>query len=313
MRQLTTLPPDQARLLADYLLTLGIHTHLDAEPEGLAVWIRDEDQLPKAQQEFAAFQTNPTAPQYTQARTRASAIRSREEQKEEEYHRRQESFRDRMADANGPTRLGPLTLGLILACILVAALTSLGNNQQSPVYRALLIAPVVVDDGFVQWDSLNAITRRYEIWRLITPIFLHFGVLHLLFNLLMLANIGSSVERRLGPLRYLGLVLFIAVVSNLAEYFLKLGFNVEGFIQFSRSPLFGGMSGVLYGLFGYLWMLARASEDPERVLPSQFVNTLLIWLVVCMTGVLGPIANTAHLVGLLVGAGVGVLAVRFRR
>jgi rhomboid protease GlpG len=130
--------------------------------------------------------------------------------------------------------------------------------------------------------------RHGQLWRLFTPMLLHFGVLHLAFNMWWLYSLGGILERRSGTLFLLLLVLTSQVVSALAQYYWG-------------GPLFGGMSGVIYALFGYVWI--RGKTDPRFGLeiPQQTVLIMLAWLVLCMTGALGAIANAAHLSGLIVG------------
>jgi GlpG protein len=67
------------------------------------------------------------------------------------------------------------------------------------------------------------------------------------------------------------------------------------------------MSGVVYGLFGYVWMRGHFDSASGYFLSRQDVIWMMLWLLVCCTGVIGPVANTAHAVGLLVGAGWGFL------
>ena len=81
-------------------------------------------------------------------------------------------------------------------------------------------------------------------------------------------------------------VLVVAVASNLGQY-LHTG-----------SPMFGGMSGVVYGLFGYVWMKSRYDPGAGMYLHRYTVVVMLVWFVACYTNLLGSIANTAHAVGL---------------
>lgn len=336
MRQLATLPRDQARVLADHLLTLQIKTQLNDAPDGTAIWVCDEDQIARAREELKAYQADPNDPRYRSAAGGAQAIRAAEARAEADYQKRQRRFYDRMADLGDATRLGPVTIALIAVSFVVTLTTSFGRQLDSPFLQALFITPVdfrAANDllqGFDPGDegdpaarlrrflergefwTLAPITEKGQVWRLVTPIFIHFNGLHLLFNMLMLASLGGAVERRVGTAAYLGLVVLIAAGSNLAEFFVQFGANVPDLIQYQRHPYFGGMSGVVYGLFGYLWMVARASEDPERVLSSQTVVVMLVWLVICTLGAVGAVANTAHVVGLLVGVAVGQLATRPR-
>jgi GlpG protein len=61
------------------------------------------------------------------------------------------------------------------------------------------------------------------------------------------------------------------------------------------------MSGVVYGLAGYAWMRGKYDRASSVGLDPQSVTILLVWLAVCYSGVVGRVANTAHLVGLIVG------------
>jgi membrane associated rhomboid family serine protease len=140
-------------------------------------------------------------------------------------------------------------------------------------------------------DALADI-RSGQVWRLFTPMFMHFGYMHIIFNMWWLWSLGALIEIRYRPGRYLLLVLGVALVSNLAQAMLA-GTN------------FGGMSGVNYGLFGFLFLHGRFHPSPSFRLDRQTIVFMLAWLVLCFTGVFGPIANWAHTVGFLAGAGTG--------
>lgn len=133
-----------------------------------------------------------------------------------------------------------------------------------------------------------------EVWRLATPMFLHFGILHIVFNMMWLWQFGLVLETRFRSMRFLALVLFTAILSNTAQAYMS-------------GTSFGGMSGVNYGLFGFLLARSKLHPDPGFVVNRQTAALLLIWLVVCFTGLVGPVANTAHVVGFLSGGLVGVI------
>jgi GlpG protein len=73
------------------------------------------------------------------------------------------------------------------------------------------------------------------------------------------------------------------------------------------------MSGVNYALFGYIWI--RGGRDPsfDLQLDQSTITILLIWFAICFTGLVGNIANTAHTMGLVIGAAWGWLAARRAR
>lgn len=139
-----------------------------------------------------------------------------------------------------------------------------------------------------------------EYWRLITPIFLHFGLLHIAFNGLWLWELGGMIESRQGPWHVLGVVLLVATGSNLAQAMVS-------------QSLFGGMSGVIYGLLGYIIVWNRLRPADAFPLTKGIAVVMLLWLVLCFVGFasllgIGDIANTAHLSGLIMGLVLGGFA-----
>jgi GlpG protein len=305
MRQLATLPAeDQARAFADYLLTLRIETRLDPEPGGWAVWVCDEDRVAQARAELEQFTRNPSDPRYSRAGREAGALRRQEDQAERAYARRQVAMRDRFDDAAAP-RFHPLTFLLIAACVVVALLTKGGEDRYSPAFQALVIVPYSpVPGNLILPDRTNPFEGG-QFWRLVTPIFLHFGLIHLVFNLLMLHSLGGLVEARRGPRRFLLLVLVLAVLSNLAQYYHPV-VVAGGTPRFKSDPQFGGMSGVLYGLFGYAWMKARYEPQLGLTMAPSTVFIMIAWFILCLTGLVGAIANWAHAAGLAVGLLIGI-------
>ena len=175
-----------------------------------------------------------------------------------------------------------VTTSLIAVCLVVALASGFGGSIE--FLKPLFIS---VYDG----AGLPEI-RSGQVWRLITPIFIHFGILHLAFNMLWLWDLGSGIERVMGS-AYLGLVVAVTgVLPNVAQY------AWDG-------PAFGGMSGVVYGLLGYIWMQGRFNPYFGLYLRRPIVVMMLVWYVLCWTGIFGPIANMAHTVGLALGVAWG--------
>lgn len=307
MRRLCILPDlEAAERLANLLGVHGVATDLRADlTAGAAVWVLEEDRLPTAREIFAAFQADPLQePHPTSAVAPQPTVGSQS--------------RPVALDRSIWRRL-PVTLGLIVASLAVGAMTRLreGPTEAGSVFS---IAPYFGSDG-ESWkpeDGLSAI-RSGQVWRLVTPIFLHFGPAHLLFNMLWLWTLGGPIELRLGSVRLLLIVLAVAVASNLAEYWLNFGFDLglkKGIVTdigVKPSPWFGGMSGVVFGLFGLIWMRARLVPGSGLAMPRDTVVWMLMWLLVCTTGLVGPVANVAHGVGLLTGMTIGVAPRLWRR
>ncbi|MEZ6127608.1 MAG: rhomboid family intramembrane serine protease [Planctomycetaceae bacterium] len=141
-------------------------------------------------------------------------------------------------------------------------------------------------------SALLPLIRSGELWRFVTPAFIHLNLLHIIMNMLAFRNLGCGVEYLRGTGRYLVLCLILAVGSSTVQ-FLWAG------------PGFGGMSGVLFGLVGYIWMKGRTRPEDGLGLTSRGITMAFLWLVMCMAGVFGNIANGAHLGGFVVGILIG--------
>jgi GlpG protein len=304
MRHLATMPEETARKFADYLLTQQIPTHLAPEEGGLAVWVRDEDKLDRAREELAAFNRDPADARYRAAVPAADSLRRQEAAREEDYVRRQRRFQDRMRGLTLERR--SVTIGLVVLSV-AATLASNFGSSGSPVTQALAISTyhfVTINGvGYITQSALAEV-RSGQVWRLLTPIFLHFGTMHLLFNMLMLWSLGGAMEARRGWWRYGLFVVVVGVCSNLVQYYLGPQL-ADGRLEFDGGPAFGGMSGVLYGVFGYVWMKSRFEPDLGLSMTNETVLILMGWFVLCWLGVLGDIANGAHTGGLVLGLLVG--------
>ena len=181
------------------------------------------------------------------------------------------------------SRAGMMTKGLVLTCTIVTLATSFGNNIELTKY--LMIADITLYDG-----RLNDILSG-QIWRLLTPVFLHFMTIHLLFNMMWLWDLGGSVEKNQSSGFLLFFVVSIGIMSNIVQY---LG----------TGPAFGGMSGVVYGLLGYTWIRSMKPGSNYQ-LHKSIIVMMLAWLVLGFTGWIGPIGNEAHLSGLIFGMAYG--------
>lgn len=153
---------------------------------------------------------------------------------------------------------------------------------------------------WVPWKETMA---QGQWWRLWSPVFLHFGVFHIAFNGLWIWEFGRRIERYYGSLMTLLLLGLLAAASNIAQFL------------WSGPTLFGGLSGVVYGLMGFLWMIQRINPRPELAVPSGIIGFMLFWQALCLFGVIdyfidGGIANGAHMGGLATGMLLGIYAAR---
>lgn len=297
MRQIGTLPKAlDAKVLADYLLTLGVKARLDEQPEGWSVWIYNEDHVARAREALQGYLSAPNDPRYQSAVDAAQAIRQKEKELDQEFRKNYREVADQWAYPG--LRRRPLTFTLIAVCLMVFLMME--SEPFSRLADKLTFSTAYVDlEGRTRTSGLSDILQG-EVWRLVTPIFLHFGILHLLFNTWALATLGTLIEVRRGTARLATLVLISAVISNLGEYLYDERFDP------GELHVFGGISGVICALFGYIWMKGLYQPEQGMVLHPNSIMFFLLLIALCMTGQLGPIANAAHVAGLVVGVTFGV-------
>lgn len=277
MRSIGTLhDATAAATFGDYLYSKGIECQVEDEGDGThSIWIIEDDQMPQASEYLHRFTTDPAAPEFRDVSKAAQKKRAKDE-REEERRRSTVATEERMIYERNTWMTPFLTTSLIFLCIVAAILTNVGQNRRLDMY----------------FYFFPALIHRGEVWRLISPIFLHFGYAHIIFNLYGLYILGSLMEQRLGKWLLLLFVLATGIASNYAQYLWA-------------GPIFGGMSGVVYAMFGFVWMRSKYGRDPLYDLDEPTVLYSIAWLFLCMTGWVGDIANTAHVVGLLAGMAVG--------
>ncbi len=282
-----------ARLFGDYLYVQGIANHLEHEkPDGWGIWINEEDHVQRAAALLEAFRKNPADPIYKRQGKSAEELREQEEKDQEAYRKRLKNRRHLFRPLT-PYGFGPLTFAMIALSLAVFVWSGFGDAFD-PV-RSWFITDF--GPGTIFDKTLPEI-RHGELWRLITPIFIHFSPMHILFNMLWLRDLGSMVEGRQSSLHLLLLVVVIASASNVAEWF------------YDKNPNFGGMSGVVYGLIGYIWIRGKLDPGSGLYLHSYTVISALVWFGACFVPNLFSfhVANGAHAAGLGVGMLWGYLS-----
>ena len=190
----------------------------------------------------------------------------------------------------------PITWLLILVSTFVAVLSRLGS-QLRPV--ADWFYPLLPTDSFR--SLLLGIDGIAELVRTFTPMFLHFGELHFVFNMMWLWYFGKQLENLQPKWFFALLVLLTAFVSNTTQY-LVLDYNN-----------FGGMSGVDYGLLAYAWVIHFFMPRSGILMNNSMFVFFVVALVLMEIFAGSWIATAAHVSGLLTGLIIGLLAVTYYR
>lgn len=133
-----------------------------------------------------------------------------------------------------------------------------------------------------------------EWWRLITPIFAHIGVDHLISNMILLITLGPIIESTIGRFKFALLYILSGIGGNLAV------------LYFNPDVLTAGASTALYGLFGFLLIQTFNKHNSVlKNLSSAYISIIVINLIYTFTNI--HVSVVGHLGGLLAGAIFGLI------
>ncbi len=193
----------------------------------------------------------------------------------------------------------PFTLFIITACLLSYWLAPL--QSANSIVLAMLFPDLAHGSGQIDAAEVLQGLNPALILRMLTPSLLHGGILHLVFNMLWFWELGKRIELRQSSLSFALLTAMLGLLSNSAQYL------------YGETIYFGGMSGVVYGLFAYIWMWRSLAPRAGITIPRSLIGFMLISLILMTVLNLSMIANEAHLAGFIAGMAMGaVSALRYR-
>jgi len=157
------------------------------------------------------------------------------------------------------------------------------TNQATPNYTSVM-----------NWGAFRSLAfDNGEYYRLISSMFLHWGLIHFIFNMVSLYQLGPDVEQIFGNARMLIIYLAAGIFGGLATYFFG-----------SANSASAGASGAIFGLVGALisYFLLNPSAVSSQILPQLFIVTAIN----LVYGFSSPnIGNAAHIGGLVAGLAIG--------
>jgi GlpG protein len=255
-----------ALLFANYLSSIGIKAEVVQEQQGFALYCLEED-FSRVKIIFEEFIQNPHQSKYQQAAWQSAEVTNVVTSGPAFFDVFKQQFL---------SHAGIITLVVFTFCWGIFIASLLGWAR--PIFTALQFYPTL---------SLEALIANP--FKLIGPALFHFSWLHIVFNTMWWWQLGGSIEKCLGKVTLINIFLISAIASNLAQ------FLVSG-------PGFGGLSGVVYGVVGFVWWMGWLAPNKGLSLSNAIIGFLLFWLLLGYVDVL-PVnmANTAHLVGLISG------------
>lgn len=276
--------PEQADILRWYLISCNIDTKVEnLEPNDTDIWVIHDRDLKKAELILKEYKHDPQNIKYLN-----SAKHGKQKHKNKVKELIKSSPREinvRTHIFNRPTGSGEITVTyLLMAISTIYFLTQITKlDQQGSIWKLLTISQYC---NHLFLEALNG-----QVWRVITPIFIHHDVLHILFNMYWLYTLGKTIETKIGSKKLFALVILISIPSNIAFYLVA-------------GPSFGGMSGVIYGLIFFMWTANNYSPKLHFDIDDSHTKFFTVWYVLCLilsASRVFPIANTVHGVGALMG------------
>jgi GlpG protein len=272
MRSLIVLDnPRLSQAFIDYMACQQVEIKMMPSSEGqIELWLLNDSQYEAVQPELERFLAQPTHARY------ADASWQRTDTRDVKFQYRSTNYWHLIR-----AQAGFFTLTIMLCSLVIYGLSLIGFGQ----------------DVFNWLHAPAALEQKWQLWRWITPALFHFSALHITFNLLWWWQLGGNIEKRLGSAKLLLIFLASAALSNVGQYW------VDG-------PSFGGLSGVVYALVGYVWIVGWQRPDLGLSLSKPVIGFMLVWLMFGYIQPLMAIANTAHLIGLVCGVLLAVIETR---
>jgi len=134
-----------------------------------------------------------------------------------------------------------------------------------------------------------------QVWRLITNIFMHFSLIHLASNMIVLIYIGSMIESKLGKWNYLLLYLFTGICASMIS------------VIWHTNSIGGGASGAIFGLFGILLALLSTDFYENNARRALLISTG-VFVAINIIQFNSQVDHAAHIGGLLSGYVMGLVA-----
>ncbi|WP_260261987.1 rhomboid family intramembrane serine protease GlpG [Vibrio intestinalis] len=262
IRLITLTQPRVAQAFIDYMASRQIEVKMMPEGGGqFTLWLLDVEQQIEAEAELKHFLDNPNDAKYQAASWDMAETR-------QNHFKYSSPSMMTMIKA----KAGPFSLLSMALCIGIFVLQQVGYGEA--VFRAL---------HFPAFAG-----QEWQLWRWLSHGLLHFSIMHIAFNLLWWWQLGGDIEQRLGTGKLVQLFIFSAALSGIGQYW------VEG-------ANFGGLSGVVYALVGYTWLMGVRAPQFGLSMPKPVFGFMIAWLVLGYIQPVMAIANTAHLVGLIAG------------
>ncbi len=267
--EICVLPKERALTFADHLNSLGIDAYArQGFSEHWVVYAADQKDVSRAKQELLKWAQSPFDSHFGAASWQKGARTPKNKQIKGSF----------FCGANWD----PCSLTSLVEIICVL----------------FFIGQLVNEQWMLETFSLTRMqdfSWPLDVYRLLTPVFLHFGIMHIAFNLVMWEAMARPVERYLGKTKLFSVFIGVSLISNVLQF---------AFMPYNG--IFGGLSGAVYGVIAYMGTVSRRDDCPEGFyFPKGLIAVSAVFIVFGFFS--SGTANICHLGGLLLGLVLGYL------
>ncbi len=177
----------------------------------------------------------------------------------------------------------------------------MGINVLVFILMAIDGAGIMETNGLVhiKWGSnYTPLTLSGDWWRLISNVFIHFGIIHVAMNMYCLYMVGVYLEPMLGKVKYITAYLCTGVLASVVS----LWWHKEGVNS-------AGASGAIFGMYGLFLALLTTNLIPKKVRQALLQSIGIFVVYNLVYGIKGGVDNAAHVGGLISGFIIGYLYV----
>lgn len=178
----------------------------------------------------------------------------------------------------------PVTLGILICNLVYFFVVMAKNKDIFAVYQS----DVMLNMGALSYDMV----KSGQWYRLLSSIFMHFGISHLFNNMLLLVYLGNVLEEKIGRFAYLFLYLVCGVMGNIV--------SLQYYHMIGEDAVSAGASGAIFGIIGILFMVLLLQGNKKSDLSARQIGIMALFTIYYGLTTIG-VDNAAHIGGLISG------------
>jgi GlpG protein len=276
----------QANRFSNFLRSEGIPNGVQQHDAKFELWIERNEHLDVSQTHLQAFLQNPNDAKY-----QVKIVDNRRAKRRELKARYKRNFSRNYAN-------NYISISLVVMAVLFFILAKYVGYRLIDHF-SLVDRGAVLDYQFESILDRQSVLTLWQIflnfilkqpWRLLTPMFIHWNIIHLMFNGYWVYYLGGLIEKKERSWFFIVMILSAALVTNVAQF-------VVDYAQPSA-----GLSGVVYAFFAYLWLSAKYNPMSGYWIRQDIVVWMVGWFLIGLSGYFGYVGHYSYLGGLLVGA-----------